>query len=152
MQHEWERMLSEEQQTGHPTGIPQLNVSRYTVPPPTERTAAGWLEAYNNAAAQLQHQQNRVDNLELLLHYSGNAWKLYNENCERERQRLTQELENLRKEVNNLNLQRKKAQTEVAPALARAEQEWVELIRKNMEIERACTKLEEQIASLKRTE
>lgn len=88
MQREWERMLSEERQGKLPVGVPPLDVTRYSAPPPGEKAGSGaWQAALDNAQAQLEHQQNRVDNLELLLHYSGNAWRLYNEGLEQERKR-----------------------------------------------------------------
>jgi pre-mRNA-splicing factor SPF27 len=62
MQREWERMLEEERQGKVPVGIPPLNVTRYSAPPPAERTdASAWQKAMENAQAQLEHQQNRFD-------------------------------------------------------------------------------------------
>lgn len=81
-------MLEEERQGRVPVGIPPLDVTRYSAPSPAERgDASAWQRSLENAQAQLEHQQNRVDNLELLLHYSGNAWRLYNESLEEERKR-----------------------------------------------------------------
>jgi pre-mRNA-splicing factor SPF27 len=34
-----------------------------------------WEKACKNANAQLEHQLNRITNLELLLRYGGNAWR-----------------------------------------------------------------------------
>jgi pre-mRNA-splicing factor SPF27 len=36
---------------------------------------SAWLAATNNAHAQLEHQLNRISNLELLLKYGANAWR-----------------------------------------------------------------------------
>lgn len=36
---------------------------------------SAWLSACNNANAQLEHQLNRITNLELLLKYGANAWR-----------------------------------------------------------------------------
>jgi pre-mRNA-splicing factor SPF27 len=34
-----------------------------------------WAKACDNANAQLEHQLNRITNLELLLRYGANAWR-----------------------------------------------------------------------------
>lgn len=36
---------------------------------------AAWGKACDNAHAQLEHQLNRITNLELLLKYGSNAWR-----------------------------------------------------------------------------
>jgi pre-mRNA-splicing factor SPF27 len=36
---------------------------------------SAWLAASNNAHAQLEHQLNRITNLELLLKYGANTWR-----------------------------------------------------------------------------
>lgn len=76
--------------------------------------------------------------------------------------RLQKELDDIRNQANTLNLERKKAQvcscvhtfltrqTAIGPSLERMEREWLEFVRKNIEIEKACTSLEEQISALKR--
>lgn len=68
MQREWERMLGEEMQGRLPTGIPPLDITRYSAPTPVEKEdASAWQKALDNAQAQLEHQLNRYTKLRFLL-------------------------------------------------------------------------------------
>jgi len=109
-----------------------------------------WQAAVDNAATQLQHQQTKAENLELLIHYGPNAWRLYNEKLEDQRKRLVKVEEELRKEINETNLSRKNKQTPLAASFQNMDASWVSAVRKNIEIEKACCKLEDEIATLKR--
>lgn len=110
LQKEWIRMC----QTAHkgpdmvPEGFPPMDVTRLFLimqslccfafihinryasprpPPHLQKNITAWQQALDNANAQLEHLKTRADNLELTLHYGGNAWKVYNEKTEDYRKR-----------------------------------------------------------------
>jgi pre-mRNA-splicing factor SPF27 len=58
--------------------MPPLDVTRYQLAAPGPDKAhdpAAWRAAVDNAQAQLEHQHNRVQNLELMLKYGPNTWR-----------------------------------------------------------------------------
>jgi pre-mRNA-splicing factor SPF27 len=63
-----------------------------------------------NAESQLEHQNIWMTNLELLQSFGANAWRLNNEHLEAEVKRLTNLLENEKKEIEDLNRLRKEEQ------------------------------------------
>jgi pre-mRNA-splicing factor SPF27 len=58
--------------------MPPLDVTRFRLDPPPQQKRgdpAAWRAALDNANAQLEHQLNRIANLELLLKYGPNTWR-----------------------------------------------------------------------------
>ncbi len=59
-----------------------IDVARYRLDPPslTQRNDVDvWQSVLDNARSQLEHQGNRLLNLELLIKYGPNAWRANNE-------------------------------------------------------------------------
>ena len=57
-------------------------MKRYELPtPPAGKMTdiQAWNECVENSMAQLEHQKTRILNLELMLEYGGESWKVYNE-------------------------------------------------------------------------
>ena len=57
-------------------------MKRYELPtPPAGKMTdiQAWNECVDNSMAQLEHQRTRILNLELMLEYGGESWKVYNE-------------------------------------------------------------------------
>lgn len=107
--------------------IEPIDITRYKVnpPPPNKKNdIQSWKQSLQNAYSQLEHQNLRfifflnnnkfflksIENLELLITYGINAWREYNKYLESIQKKLQELLENLKKEIENINLQRKNEQ------------------------------------------
>ncbi|KAL1460552.1 hypothetical protein WDU94_012529 [Cyamophila willieti] len=128
-----------------------LSMVRYKLPqPPTGKMSdiAAWNECVENSMSQLEHQSTRIVNLQLMLDFGPETWKEYLTmlvNCVSQAQnKLTQ----LRKEIQEINWERKVMQIKGGEQLKKLEAEWVGLVSKNYEIEQACVLLENQIQIL----
>ncbi|MGH0190667.1 UNVERIFIED_CONTAM: hypothetical protein FKN15_049053 [Acipenser sinensis] len=87
--------------------------TRYELPAPSsgqKNDITAWQECVNNSMAQLEHQAVRIENLELMSQYGSNSWKLYNENLMHLIELSQKELQRVRKEIQDLNWQRKNDQ------------------------------------------
>lgn len=65
--------------------LPPMDVRRFELEPPglAERNKPeAWKSALENAEAQLEHQSLRLLNLELMLKYAPNAWRMHGQNLE----------------------------------------------------------------------
>mmetsp|Transcript_19379 Transcript_19379/g.41933 ORF Transcript_19379/g.41933 Transcript_19379/m.41933 type:complete len:260 (+) Transcript_19379:104-883(+) len=132
--------------------LPPLDTSRYRLdPPPQSRRhdPSAWKSAVDNAAAQLEHQTNRILNLELMLKYGDNVWRAQALSDEAGVKRVEAQLAETKKAIDALNKERKLQQQAAGSELRRAEAEYYELVYKNIAIESACDRLEEEIAGLK---
>ena len=108
-----------------------------------------WSESVDNSMAQLEHQAVRAINLELMLEYGIEAWKAYLEIFTALQAKAQNKLQDLKKEIQEVNWQRKSKQTGAGEKLRALEAQWVVLVSKNYEIEQACVKLEEEIIKCK---
>ncbi|KAG2468156.1 SPF27 factor, partial [Polypterus senegalus] len=171
MRNEFERLASRQP-------MELLSMKRYELPAPSsgqKNDITAWQECVNNSMAQLEHQAVRIENLELMLQYGSNAWKLYNEitllhvqlmslsrlqinklcpllcdsNLVHLIEQTQKELQRFRKQIQDLNWQRKNDQLSGGAKLRELESTWVSLVSKNYEIERAIVQLENEIYQLK---
>eukprot|EP01125_Pyxidicula_operculata_P002511 TRINITY_DN12375_c0_g1_i1.p1 TRINITY_DN12375_c0_g1~~TRINITY_DN12375_c0_g1_i1.p1 ORF type:complete len:226 (-),score=49.50 TRINITY_DN12375_c0_g1_i1:19-696(-) len=134
--------------------LPPLDMSKYESekPPPHQlKNPSAWEESLSNSKIQLNNYFNQIDNLELMKMYGGNSWKVYNESLAITHNRLEQILSSIKKETESINWQRKQEQTPVGDKLKQLEQTWLETVFKNLEIEKACVQLEQQIESLEKS-
>ena len=99
--------------------------------------------------AQLEHQSVRSINLEMMLEYGCESWKAYLETITAMQAKAQARLQELKKEIQDVNWQRKSKQTQGGEKLRSLEAQWVMLVSKNYEIEQACAQLEEMIYKLK---
>ena len=129
-----------------------LSMKRYELPPPVAgrlSEVSAWEESIDNSKAQLEHQWVRTMNLELMLDYGIEAWKAYLEVFVALQAKAQNQLQALKKEIQDVNWQRKQAQTQAGEKLRTLEANWVLLVSKNYEIEQQCVELEKQIHELK---
>lgn len=127
-----------------------LSMKRYELPPPPPgRTTdlIAWQESVENSMAQLEHQAVRAENLELMLEYGCETWKAHLEIFTALQAKAQLQLQELKKDIQDVNWQRKSKQTQAGERLRSLEAQWVGLVSKNYEIEQACVKLEEIIVS-----
>lgn len=88
-----------------------LDSVRYSLPvPPASAPLEAWNKAMNNAASQLEHQKIRLGNLELLNKYGANSWRTNNFLLEKEIERLQRRKEEIVKQTEDLNRERKASQ------------------------------------------
>lgn len=129
-----------------------LSMKRYELPPPSGSRlseVSAWEESIDNSKAQLEHQWVRAMNLELMLDYGIEAWKAYLEVFVAMQAKAQVHLQELKKEIQDVNWQRKQAQTKAGEKLRSLEANWVLLVSKNYEIEQQCVELEKQIHVLR---
>ena len=132
MSHEFERLqnrLPMEQ---------MLNMKRYELPPPLPGRLGeiqAWQESVDNSLAQLEHQSIRAVNLELMLKYGCETWKVYLEVIVSMQAKAQKQLQEFKKEIQDVNWQRKSKQTKCGENLKALEAKWVMLVCKNYEIE-----------------
>lgn len=122
-----------------------LDMSRYAAPePPANRkkNVGEWREAVANAEAQLEQQEVRLMNLELLNKYAANVWVRHNAAAEATKKRTEMALEAYREEITKVNQQRKEEQLTAGSSLHHLKMQWYELVAKNRLIQADCTRLE----------
>jgi hypothetical protein len=87
-----------------------LDLSRFRLPMPETEEISAWQSSVKNAQSQLQHQQTRIMNLELLSKLGPNAWQMHNFQLEGMLEVLKGELEVLKRELLYMNQQRRESQ------------------------------------------
>ncbi|CAI7741399.1 unnamed protein product [Closterium sp. NIES-53] len=108
-----------------------------------------WKGAVKAAMVQLQHQDTRHENLDLMLRFGPNAWKVHNQHLEAFLAKAQREVAERKREIELLNRDRRLNQQAAAVELGRLEQAWREGVQKNADIQAACAQLEAQIEGLK---
>ncbi|KAF8938062.1 Pre-mRNA-splicing factor SPF27 [Dissophora ornata] len=134
------------------TSIETGSSSETITPSASEELPEGrtqWLKALDNANAQLEHQNQRILNLELVQKFGGNAWNVHNYQMEYDLSLLRKAVDDKRSEVIELNKLRKRDQLEVAESLQRLEAKWAEMISSTLQVEVASASLETELEQLK---
>ncbi|KAG0229689.1 hypothetical protein BGW42_001396 [Actinomortierella wolfii] len=108
-----------------------------------------WKAAVANANAQLEHQQQRLVNLELLQKYGANAWNIHNYQLEYQLSQLRQHVDSKRHLVNELNKQRKRDQLDAAETLQRLERQWADLVSATLQVDVAAASLQQELDLLR---
>ncbi|XP_056646651.1 pre-mRNA-splicing factor SPF27 [Diorhabda sublineata] len=129
-----------------------LSMKRYELPPPPSgklNEVGAWNECVDNSQAQLEHQAVRILNLELMLEYCCPAWKRYLQTLADSEKIASKKLMELRRQLQQVNWQRKSLQTKGGDQLKALEAKWVALVSHNYEIEQACVMTEEYLAQIK---
>ncbi|GAB6019828.1 Pre-mRNA-splicing factor SPF27 [Chamberlinius hualienensis] len=145
MKSEFERMQAR-------LPMDMLSMKRYELPHPPHgklTDVATWSDCVDNSMAQLQHQATRIANLELMNEYGCEAWRQYINSLLLMLNSSQKKLQEIKKKIQEVNWQRKTAQTEAGDKLHRLEEMWVTLVSRNYEIERACAELEKMIMAHK---
>jgi len=125
-----------------------LSMKRYELPtPPAGKMTdvSAWNECVDNSMAQLEHQRTRIENLDLMLVYGCESWKVYNSVLQNMLTKVQTQLADVKKEIQEVNWARKNQQSQVGDKLKQLESQWVGLVSKNYEIETALVELENQL-------
>jgi len=118
-----------------------LSMKRYELPPPPPgklMDITAWTECLENSFAQLEHQATRIANLELMLDCGAEGWKSYLTVLNRMVQQAQTQHQNLKRDIQELNWNRKSGQLKAGEELQRLQNSWVALVSKNYELELAC--------------
>ena len=127
---------------------------RYDLPqmsPAQMNDLAAWQDAVDNSQSQLEHQAGRLVNLELLVQYGSNAWRVHNDLLQRMVDNEQKKLKELRSRVQDTNWKRKTEQTKAGEELVQFETHWQNMVYKNFEIEKVCLQMEAELGQLKQT-
>lgn len=130
----------------------KMDMARYHLepPPPGLRSdVSAWKQALANGQTQLQHQTLKLENLDLMLTYGANTWRVHNQHLEASNTRLQKVVAEARRDIELLNRDRKLNQLSAGAELTRLKQQWTGLVEKNAEIEGACRKLEAEVEGLR---
>lgn len=141
-------MINEFERIQNRLPMETLSMKRYELPPPPSgklSEVSAWQESIENSMAQLEHQWVRSLNLELMLDYGTEAWKSYLEVFTAMQAKAQIQLQHIKKEMQDVNWQRKQAQTQAGEKLRALEAHWVLLVSKNYEIETECVELEKVV-------
>jgi len=126
-----------------------VDMSRYNVPAPKGallEDAQAWRSAVTNARVQLEHQQNRLMNLELESEYGEEVWQAYLASLEGVATRTTTLAEEALKEKRIINSQRLSAQRASAPTLSKITGKRSEALMRVLALQGAVSQLEAQHA------
>mmetsp|Transcript_22522 Transcript_22522/g.31366 ORF Transcript_22522/g.31366 Transcript_22522/m.31366 type:complete len:229 (+) Transcript_22522:69-755(+) len=156
LQSEMDRIAKkiEQEERGFPAdNSHRIDQTRYQLQPPPlnqKSDVQAWEKALNNAQAQLEHQYLRIENLELLQTYGANSWIQFNSFLDNTLKRLNTDLDETKKQLETVNLQRKNEQGACGTVIRNLESKRSELIHKNLQIEAACESLDEELRKLKK--
>lgn len=89
-------------------------------------------------------------NLELLQKYGANAWRVHNYQLENDLANIKKNTEYLRNQILEINRERKNDQTQSAASLKSLENKWSDLITQNLQVDIACSALENEVEELRR--
>lgn len=148
---ETETMKTEFERLKSRLPMEMLSMKRYELPQPSAgrmNDVSAWQEAVDNSEAQLEHQALRIMNLELMLQFGPDTWKMSNAVLQNMVQLAQKQLVDLKKQIQEINWKRKREQTDAGSKLKQLEESWVGLVSKNYEIERACMELERETQEL----
>ncbi|XP_077998283.1 pre-mRNA-splicing factor SPF27-like [Glandiceps talaboti] len=148
---ETEVMKNEFERLGSRQPMEMLSMKRYELPQPPpgrQNDLAAWNECVENSMAQLEHQATRIQNLELMSKYGSNAWRAHNELLVKMLELSQKQLQDIRKEIQEINWKRKNDQVKAGSQISGLETSWVQLVTKNYEIERAILELEREVEVL----
>ncbi|KAJ1940009.1 hypothetical protein GGF37_004161 [Kickxella alabastrina] len=130
---------------------PAFDTQRYKLEVPNNvNNVEEWRLAADNASAQLEHQNMRMVNLELLEQFGANLWKLGNYQREALLAQVERATERYREEAVGLNRERRKAQVDAGETLRGLGERWSEGVRQCIEIQAANAQLRAEIHELEK--
>ncbi|KAJ3055175.1 hypothetical protein HK097_011329 [Rhizophlyctis rosea] len=132
-----------------------LDLSRLRLEPPTasspntQPTSADWERAIQNSQSQLEHQWNRLINLELMNKFGSNAWRLHNYQMDHAVAGVKKVADSNKEEIMSVNKQRKSEQIKAGNALSGMELRRGELLGRVLQVDLASASLEAELERLR---
>ncbi|KAI4326259.1 hypothetical protein MLD38_031590 [Melastoma candidum] len=108
-----------------------------------------WRQSIRRAQTLLQHEDIRMENLDLMLKYSSHTWNQHNSRLGSYLSRLQKLVKEQNEKTEAVNRERKHQQQNTAYELNALSTQWRELCLKNIEIQAACADIENQLTQLK---
>eukprot|EP01134_Creolimax_fragrantissima_P000093 CFRG0093T1 len=127
------------------------NVHRYKVDEPTTATSKPetWKKSINHAAAQLEMQNDRVINLELLGRFGKIAWLEHTKELEMVKDNIQGQLESVTNSISELNAARGVEQADAGVRLRDLDAQLASYIDQSCEVQMAICKLEKEVKALR---
>lgn len=126
--------------------IEPFSIERYACEPPaSDVDETSWRRAWANCCAQLEHQANRVLNLELAESFAVVSWARHVQDLEQYKIGLEALAAAKEREAERVNLKRKSHQLSIASEIARTEAHTASLLQSHLQLERANAQLRAQI-------
>lgn len=140
-------LAAELQRVGASQPLPPLDLSRYEAqePPASSGDPADVLGALSDAYVSASYLDARAQNLGLLDKWGKNAWLIGNHEMEAELRQLEEELAATKKEIDIVNLERRRRQEEVKGEVELLEEGWKKGVGRVLETEIAVEELKAKI-------
>ncbi|KAI0892139.1 Pre-mRNA-splicing factor SPF27 [Annulohypoxylon nitens] len=136
------------------TPLSAIDLSRYEAPsppsPPSSSSPSTLQTTLSRAYTAQTYLLGRQAHLQLLETYGKNAWLIGNWQLEAEVQALERELAETKKEIDVVNIQRRRAQDEVGSELKGLDETWKKGVSKVLETEIATEGLRQQVLEKQR--
>jgi len=151
-QFETKLMKTEFERISNRQPMELLSMKRYELPQPPanqKNDISAWTDCLKNSMAQLQHQSERVANLDLLSQYGTDSWRSHCEILQRMFEAQQRKHAEIKRRIQEINWERKSDQKKAGSDLQHLEESWIGLVSKNYEIERAIVETEKEVETLR---
>lgn len=130
---------------GQSTSSGGIDTDRFKLPTPKDEKNGDWKCSVDNAKSQLEYQESRLINLELMSKYGPNQWKLANYQLEHINKALLKEMNDVKESIQAVNRERKQEQIIAAKSINQMRQKRADLYNRIVQVRMANEKLQSTI-------